>query len=597
MIVFKVLIAVSFLMLAACSTTHSGQKTGKLSEERDRQTIAEGEQAAQTRETEISPDVLFLLMTAEIAGQRQQYNLALDGYLRASKRVKDPEVIKRAAKIALFVQDDAKLKEVLDLWLEVEPASLDAHYLKAVTALRSGNKEDAIESLEFIIKHDGQDFDSKAVVMIKNLKTQKSMDLAYQVFAELSIQYPRNAHLYFIQALLDAQAKKMTQAQTHITHALELDPHWVKALLLQAQIYIADGKQAQATDVLKQALHEQERKQAEATHLLQRTLKGQDSAQISEQLVQLLIQQGRFEEAQDVLRELMDSHPENKELKFKAALIYLQTGEERKAREILEALVVDKQFRDKAAFYLGRIDAKAKHFDAALIWFDAIAGGPYKFDASVSAVLIRMDLKRYDIALSRLKLLRQDYPDKKMELVLLEAEIYSQKGLNQQGFDVLTSALIEAPDNQRIIYARALVAEKLGKLQVLEDDLKYILEKSPDDVNALNALGYTLVDKTARYAEAKIYLDKAIAFKPDEPVILDSYGWLLFKLERWDESLQYLQRAYDMEPQAEIAAHLTEVLWVLQNKDQARAVLMRALEKNPDDQLLLEVKTRLFGNH
>ncbi|NOQ14705.1 MAG: tetratricopeptide repeat protein [Methyloprofundus sp.] len=577
MMVLKLMIAVSFFMLTACATKDSGSLFDSTLEEKELKT--EVETLIPERKTEISSEVLFLLMTAEIAGQREQYELALDGYLRASRQVKDPDVIKRAAKIALYLQDDARLKQTLDLWLEVEPESLDARSLQAIVALKSGDRQGALDSIDFILRHDAQDFDSKAIVMLKSLNTQQSVDLAYQVFSELAVKYPEDAQLYFIQALLDVQAKRRKQAQLNITKALELEPDWTRALLLQAQLYTSAGKLSEATEVLQHAVAEQE------------------NEQVREQIVQLLIQQGRFEEVEEALQDLTRRYPDNNELKFKLALVYLQTGQEEKARNILQTLVVNEQFRDRAAFYLARMDAKARRFNEALIWFDAIESEPFKFEAGMSAVLILMDQKRYEIALDKIKNLKNEYPQKRSDLILIESEIYAQQGLNQQGFDVLSSGLIEDPDNIRILYARALLAEKLGKLQVLEDDLQYILEKNPNDANALNALGYTLADRTERYEEAKIYLDKAIAIKPDEPIIMDSYGWLLFKLNQLDEALLYLQAAYDKQPQAEIASHLVEVLWALQETEQAKALLAEALARHPDDKLLLDVKSRLLGAH
>ena len=573
----KVMIAVSFFMLTACATKDSGSLFNSTPEETE--VKPEVEEVIPERKTEISSEVLFLLMTAEIAGQREQYELALDGYLRAARQVKDSDVIKRAAKIALYLQDDARLKQTLDLWLEVEPESLDVRYLMAVVALKSGDRLGAVESIDFILSHDEQDFDSKAIAMIKSLNTQQSVDLAYQVFSELIVKYPENAQLHFIKALLDVQAKRRKQAQINIAKALELEPDWVRALLLQAQLYIAEERLSEATDVLRHAVEEQE------------------NEQVREQIVQLLIQQGHFEEAEDALQDLIKRYPDNNELKFKLALVYLQTGQEGKARNTLQALVVDERFRDKAAFYLARMDAKARRFNEALIWFDAIETEPFKFEAGMSTVLILMDQQRYEIALDKIKNLKNEYPQKKSDLILIESEIYTQQGFNQQGFDVLSSGLIEDPENTRILYARALLAEKLDKLQVLEDDLRYILEKNPNDANALNALGYTLADRTVRYEEAKTYLDKAIAIKPNEPIIMDSYGWLLFKLNQLDEALRYLQAAYEQQPQAEIASHLVEVLWALQQTEQAKAVLSKALAKNPDDKLLLDVKSRLLGGH
>jgi len=564
-------------MLAACATR---QPENQIAVEQEAENAIQVElKKAPEIKTAIDPDVLFLLMTAEIAGQRGQYALALDGYLRAANKVKDAEVIKRAAKIALYLQDEAKLERSLILWLEVEPDSLEARYLMAVAAIKSGDKSRAVQSFDFILTQDGSDFDNNALAMLKGLQKPSEMTLAYQVFEELSIQYPDNAQLYFVQALMDAQSKRNRQAQLKVTQVLVLEPNWVKALLLQAQLYIAQGKLAEATEFLQRADKEEPREQ------------------VREQIAQLLMQQERFNEAQDVLLELIAQAPENNELKLHLALVYLQLDKEKKARVILQALVADPVYRDRAAFYLGRIEAKARRAHEALQWFDVIDTAPYKYEAGVSSILILMDERRFDDGLLRVQRMQAEYPQKKSDLILIESEIYSQMQSYEKAFDVLTGGLLADPDNHKILYARALIAEKLDKLQILEDDLKYILEKNPNDATALNALGYTLVDKTHRYAEAKVYLDKAIALKPDDAIIMDSYGWLLFKLNKIPEAYQYLRRAYNLEPQAEIAAHLVDVLWVMGEQKEAKNILFDALQKNPSDSLLIKVKERLLGNN
>ena len=577
MIVLKVVTIVSVLMLAACATMQPENPPN--AEQAAKNALQAEQKETVAVKTAIDADVLFLLMTAEIAGQRGQYALALDGYLRAANKVRNAEVIKRAAKIALYLQDEPKLSQSLTLWMEVEPESLEAHYLMAVAAIKSGNKLRAVESFDFILAKDGSDFDNNALAMLKGLQKQSEVAAAYQVFEELSIKYPDNAKLYFVQALMDAQGKRNRQAQLNVTKVLELKPSWVKALLLQAQLYMAQGKLAEATEYLQRADKEDPR------------------AQVREQIAQLLMQQERFDEAQEVLQELIVQAPENNDLKFKLALVYLQVDKEKEARVILEVLVDELAYRDRAAFYLGRIDAKARRANEALQWFDVVDSNPYKYEAGVSSILILMDEQRFDDGLLRVRSMQSEYPQKKNDLVLIESEIYSQIHSYDKAFDVLTTALLEDADNHKILYARALIAEKLDKLQVLEDDLKYILEKNPNDVSALNALGYTLVDKTDRYAEAKVYLDKALVLKPNDPIIMDSYGWLLFKLNKVPEAYQYLRRAYDLEPQAEIAAHLVDVLWVMGERKDARDVLSDALQKNPSDSLLIEVNERLLGNN
>lgn len=575
--VLKVISVVGLLTLTACVAKESVSvpsssvlEAGDIRAELQAPVLVE-------KETEISSEVLFLLMTAEIAGQREQYGIALDGYLRAAQQVKDPEVIKRAAKIALFVQDPDKLKQALDLWQEVEPDSVDVRFLTAVAALNAGDRALALESIEFVLLNDPQVFDEKALALIKSLNDQPSVDLAQSIFVELSAKYPANAQLFFVQALLDAQSNNVPQAQLNISQALALKPDWPKASLLQAQLYIS------------------KRDLAAATSVLQGVVAKQDNVQIRERIAQLLMQQERWVEAEEALQSLIENDPENDELKFKLALVYLQTNKEAQAREGLLALVTKEPFKDKASFYLARMDAANKRYNEALIWFDGVKTEPFKYEAEMNSLLILMEQERYAVAIDKIASLKAAYPEKINNFSLFESEAYSRLGEHQKGFDVLSNALLSDPDNEKILFARALLADKVGDMQTLEADLLYLIEKDPNDSKALNALGYTLVDKTTRYREAQAYLDRAIAIRPNEPIIMDSYGWLLFKLNRYEESLSYLQKAYEMEPQAEIAGHLVEVLWVLQRQDQAKAVLLRALAKNPEDKMLLEVQVRLLG--
>ncbi|MGH8549936.1 MAG: tetratricopeptide repeat protein, partial [Methylococcales bacterium] len=157
---------------------------------------------------------------------------------------------------------------------------------------------------------------------------------------------------------------------------------------------------------------------------------------------------------------------------------------------------------------------------------------------------------------------------------------------------VLNAALKKHSHQPELLYSRALVAERLNLLDILEADLGILLEKNPDDVNALNALGYTLVDKTSRLEEAQKYLDQAIKLKPDDPVIIDSYGWLQFKLGHHQKALEYLRRAFNENPDPEIAAHLGEVLWVSGRTGEAKDVWRKALAADPQSDYILNIKNR-----
>jgi Tfp pilus assembly protein PilF len=191
--------------------------------------------------------------------------------------------------------------------------------------------------------------------------------------------------------------------------------------------------------------------------------------------------------------------------------------------------------------------------------------------------------------------LKNRYPEKQLRLDLMLAELYSAQKEYQRAFDLLTVALQKNPGQRELLYTRAMVAEKLDKFDVLESDLQLLLQQNPDDANALNALGYILVDRTDRYQEAEGYLRRAIALEPDATVIIDSYGWLLFKQGDTQQALEYLQRAYKQEQEGEIAAHLIEVLWVSGQHNDARDLMEQALETVEDKVPLYKLLKRIPG--
>ncbi|MDD4881254.1 MAG: tetratricopeptide repeat protein, partial [Gallionellaceae bacterium] len=159
-------------------------------------------------------------------------------------------------------------------------------------------------------------------------------------------------------------------------------------------------------------------------------------------------------------------------------------------------------------------------------------------------------------------------------------------------YAVLSLALAQAPDAGDLLYDRAMIAERLGKLDVTEADLRRLIKLEPGHAHAYNALGYTLVDRTPRLEEGIALLDKALKLSPDDPFILDSMGWAQFKAGRLAEAAAYLKRAYDLRPDPEIAAHLGETLWAAGQHDEARKVWQGSLREHPDNDVLKETLSR-----
>ncbi len=527
--------------------------------------------------TSIDPDVLFMLLTAELAGQRGQYDIALEGYLEAAKRVKDPRFAERAAMIAMYIKDTNRMNEAVSLWLGQDFSNQTARKLAVLSALKAGDKPRAVEHVEALLKTDPAGFEKSFLELASVMQKEGKTGFIAEVLDAVSLKHPDQAMVYFVQAVLAMQMNSSDLAEQKIQQALRTQPNWDKALIFQAQLAVFSGDFNKAKRVLQNA-----------------SIKYPNDSKFKKLLAQILIKAKSYEEAMQTYQALVRDDPKDNESWFALALVFLQLDKDGQAEDIFETLFDDAQWRPQAAFYLGKIEEKRGHVKKALVWYDTVSEGGAAFDASVSAISLLAKDKQFAEASSRLGLLSSKYPQQKLRILLLQSEMYSQQKQYQKAFDLLTSALVQLPDEKDLLYTRALMAERIGKFEILEADLKKILAKNPDNAEALNALGYTLVDKTNRYAEAERYLKRALELTPDEAVIMDSYGWLQFKLGNMPKALNLLQRAYVKQQENEIAAHLAEVLWMMGKQDEAKIIFREAIEKTPEDEYLLDFKKRIL---
>lgn len=527
--------------------------------------------------TAIAPEVLYLLMAAEIAGQRNQFDVALEGYLEAAKYVNDPRLAERAAKIGLFLKDTEKTDEAVSIWLQQDENSLTARKIAVLSAFRNLDKESAVEHLNKILQEDRAGFESTLMELTRVLEKEGKADFVFEVLEEITQQHQDQAAVFFVQALLAGQLNKLDIAKEKVNQALSIQPDWDRALILRAQLAAQSGDFVVARELLEKVLE-----------------KNPDNERIRKMLAQILMKTEAFDDAIELYQSTLKAKPGDGESQFAIALIYLQQGKEDDAQDYLKNLVNKPAWDAQACFYIGRIEYKKENYDKALVWFEKVTQGAYVYDASMAAVSVLLKQKNYAEAEKRVAELLVNFPKQQLNILLLKAEIYNEQQNHQQAFDVLTDALYQFPDHRDLLYTRSLMAEKINRLDIVEADLKQILKKNPDDASALNALGYTLVDRTDRYDEAEAYLRQAIKLQPEEPVIIDSMGWLRFKQGNTAEALKYLRHAYDKQPESEIAAHLAEVLWIMGNRKEAKNIFNEALEKSPDDLYLLDFQQRFL---
>jgi tetratricopeptide (TPR) repeat protein len=575
--IFRLFPVIVLVLLYGCATTNepaatpgAAVKAVELAKPLDKKQQKEGK-------TSIDPDVLFMLMTAEIAGQRGQYDVAMEGYLEAAKRVHDPRLTERAAMIAMYMKDGNKTNEAVSLWLKQDPNNLSARKIAALSALKAENKQQSVEQLSALLKQDPAGFEKTLFELAGALQKEDNVAFIYAVMDDLAVKHPDQASIFFIQSLLASDLKNKDLAERKIESALKLQPDWDKALILQAQL----------------AVYGEDFKRAE-TLLRNASLKYPDNPKFKKMLAQVLIKSAKYEEAGEVYETLFANDPKDFESQFSLGLVHLQLDRDGKAEDIFKQLLVQADWRNQSNFYLGKIEEKRGNLENALSAFDKVTDGPFQFEAALTGISLLAKDKQYDRAEQRLKALPSKFPKQKPRIVLLRAELYSQQKQYEKAYSYLTEELNVYPDQEELLYSRALMADRMGNLGVMETDLQKILAKHPDNVEALNALGYSLADKTTRYAEAETYLLHALRLKPDEAVILDSYGWLKYRMGNRQAALDYLQKAYDKQPENEIAAHLAEVLWVSGKKEEAKKLIAKALQDAPDDSFLLHFKHKFL---
>ncbi len=512
-------------------------------------------------------DVLYRLLVAEIAGQSGDYPLALEHYLEVAEQVSDPWVAERATQIALYLNDIETAKRAAKLWLERAPRSLDAHKVALMLALQAGETEPAVAHFSRVLELAGDNPSEVLLDILRFMDQNVPKQTALEVMAAVSRRFPHSPEVLYAHAMLALRKGETQLALEQVTRAVALRPDWPKLRLMQSQLLVHLGEDNKARQILKELLEKQP-----------------EDVQLRLLYAQLLLKQQAFDEAMLELERVLQQAPDHPDALYAHALVNLQKGRDEEADRSLRRLLKQPKWRNEAYFYLGRIAAHQGKYEEALAWFDRLnKTGELAFDAQVQAVAVLAKLGQVREALERLDQLRDRFPDRKLQLYLLEAEIQTNQKDYQGAFTTLTRALEDFPGSPDLFYARALVAEQMGKVDAAIDDFKAAALQRPEDANLLNALGYMLLEHTDQIQEARGYLDEAIRLKPDDPAILDSYGWLWYKLGDYSQALKYLQQAYALNPDPEIAFHLGEALWALGRKQEARR-LWREVLKAPQDE-------------
>ncbi|SEQ94907.1 Uncharacterized conserved protein HemY, contains two TPR repeats [Azotobacter beijerinckii] len=524
-----------------------------------------------------SEETLYSLLVAELAGQRNRFDIALDNYAEQARVTRDPGVAERAFRIAEYLgADQAALESVL-IWADNAPANLDAQRAAAIQLARSGRYDDSMRYMEKVLQAQGDThFDFLALAAAESDPETRAGLL--QSFDRLLAKSPENGQLLFGKALLLQQDNRPEEAlkllEKHPASEQEIAPLLLRVRLLQS---LERGDEALA--LLKKGMRQHP-----------------DDKRLRLTYARLLVEQERLDDAKDEFAALVEQFPEDDDLRLSMALVCLEAKAWDEAAVYLQELIERGSYVDAAHYQLGRVYEEREDPESALIEYGLVGPGNHYLPAQLRQTEILFEHGRIAEASTRLARSRDSQPDYALQLYLIEAEALTNRERLDEAWKVIERALRQFPDDLNLLYTRAMLAEKRGDLAQLERDLRFIIGREPDNAMALNALGYTLADRTTRYAEAKALIEKAHQLNPDDPSILDSLGWVHFRLGELGEAERLLRQAAERVSDHEIAAHLGEVLWARGKQREARKVWAKALEEQPDSAILRSTLLRLTGS-
>ncbi|AHL76602.1 hypothetical protein CH92_16445 [Stutzerimonas stutzeri] len=537
-------------------------------------------QAAETSPSEygsFSSDTLYALLVAELAGQRNRFDIALGNYVQQANATQDPGVAERGFRIAEYLGADQAALDTAMIWASNAPDNLDAQRAAAVQLARAGRYEESLQFMEKVLQGQGDThFDFLALSAAETDPDTRTGLL--KSFDQLLAKHPDNPQLKFGKAVLLQQDGRPEEALALLEEQPAKEQE-IPSILLQARLLQMLERGKEALPLLEKGLRQHpEDKRLRLTY------------------ARLLVEQDRLDDAMGEFATLVQQNPADDDLRFSMALVCLEAQAWREAIVYLHELIERGSHLDAANFNLGRAYRELDNREQALNAFAKVGPGNEYLPAKLMQAELLFALGRNQEASRLLASAREEQPDYAIQLYLIEIEALSGQQQIKAAWELAEQALEQFPDDLNLLYTRAMIAEKRGDLAQLERDLRYIIEREPDNAMAINALGYTLADRTDRYDEALALIEQAYRINPDDAAILDSLGWVNYRLGNLDEAESQLRKAYTRMSDHEVAAHLGEVLWASGEQREARAIWAEALKQQPDSQVLRETIKRLTGS-
>ncbi len=513
--------------------------------------------------------VLFKMLLAEIALQRGQNNVAVQSLLELARETRDPRIAQRATEVAWNARFLSAALEAAGIWIAVDPESQQARQILASLLVNQARLADAQPLLEKSLAADKDNVGNNFLQLNTLLARHPDKAAVLQLTQNLAKPYPALPEAHFSVAQAAWGAGEVPLALSEIREALTLRPDWEQAALFQGQLL-------------------QRASPADALTYYQGYLKNYPRAMdVRLGYARLLVADKKYAAARAEFQALLTEFPNNSEVTMAVGLLSLQLNDFDAAEtQLLHALETNYKDPDAVRFYLGQVNEERKRADEALRWYSSVTGGEQYVPARARYAGILAKQGKLGEARKYLQEAGRSGAER-VQFTQAEAQLLRDANDFRAAFDLLGQALDKNPNSTELLYDQAMAAEKVERIDVLESNLRKVIQIKPEYAHAYNALGYTLADRNVRLNEAYTLIEQALKLAPEDPFIMDSMGWVLYRMNQNEAAITFLKRAFELRMDAEIAAHLGEVLWATGQRDEARKVWAAALKDHPANELLL----------
>ena len=527
-----------------------------------------------------SEDILTRVIIAEMAGQRGLNQKALNDYTDLARETNDLNIIKRASRIASFLRNVSVAVEMGNMWLAKDPESQEALRTLSFQMVSMGRYREAVDHLTKLLEL-GAVIDFRLISNQTASDTNASLviDALIADFEDLRTLYPENQSLRLGLAHLYQQNEQVEDAYELVRNlAKEMDDN-PEVVILEVDLLEQMGEAALAKRRLEQSLRN-----------------NKNHKELRFQYARKLVDEQRYREAHDQFEIIVEQFPDDYDMLYSLALISMEINMLNEAKLYFSRLVENAHRLDDSHYYLGFINAQENNTDTAIEHFFNVNGGGNFLPAQRSLAELMIRAGRYKEVKARLQNIRFRNSDYNIPLLTMEANVLMDEGFLDEAGTVLNNAVGAFPNNIQLLFLRSVYSQEINDLTTMEVDLRKIIQLNPNSPVAYNSLGYYLADRSDRIEEAYELIQRAVELAPNDPAIIDSLGWVQYRLGLYDEARQNLDKAYELYPDHEVAAHLGEVLWVMGEKSAARAVWRKALESQPDSESIRSAMERLTSD-